>query len=100
TVAQVFDAQAADWSDAKQQTRNVTQGGIKVKATIPAGSPWCMFVYPPVGDTYRGFANLPPPRPLSPWGGGNVPQPQVILRWSSSPESTAGTTPGVSYEAQ
>ncbi|MCC7191241.1 MAG: discoidin domain-containing protein [Phycisphaeraceae bacterium] len=100
TVAQVFDEKAADWADAREIKWDAGTSVLQVKAKLPAGSPYAMFIYPPAGEAGTAFTRLATPHPASPWGNQNVTSQAVELKWSNSNE-TAGVKDGsVRYEIQ
>jgi hypothetical protein len=92
-LAQVFDESAADWADAKELNLTPAGGEIRHKATIPAGAPYAMFIYPPSEQATSAIARTTIPQPLSPWGNQNVKQGTLALKWRPS---VAATT----YEVQ
>jgi len=93
-TAQVFNDQAADWSDAREEKMTPQAGTIRYKVTVPPRSPWLVFIYPPTGKTYQIFGGPPAPQPIGPWGNQNVTDKEAVLKWKPSP------TGKLTYEVQ
>jgi len=91
-TAQVFDDKALAWQDAREVTLTPVNGGIRYKVTVPAKSPWVVFIYPPAARTFDALGGPPTPQPLGPWSNANVAA-DVQLRWKPA-------TPTANYQVQ
>jgi hypothetical protein len=83
-AAQVFDEHAADWADARDVELTPKDETVRIERTVAAGGPWLMLIYPPGGEATLALLKASTPRPLWPWGNGNVAEGDVVLRWEPS----------------
>jgi hypothetical protein len=83
-IAQVLDETASDFVDAKEQPLTLKGGAVNVKATIPAGAPWVMFIYPPPEHATMALAPVTIPQAGSPWGNQDVGDAVPTLKWRGS----------------
>jgi hypothetical protein len=98
-AAQIFDEKAADWAAARNVELTPKDGLIRVDAAIAARGPWLMLIYPPAGEATLALLPVSTPRPLNPWGNGNIATGDVVLRWE--PSRTVGKQDGpVTYETE
>lgn len=97
--ALVFDENAVDWVDGKALILTPKQQE-NVKATIPAGAPWAMFIYPVSNQSTHALAAVTTPQPSTPWGDQDVGDAQPMLTWRLSSNAGDLSSGPVKYEAQ
>lgn len=100
TAAQVFDEKAADWADARAVNWKAGVPALRVKATLPAGAPYAMFIYPSAGEAGAAFTKLSTPHPASPWGNVNATTRSVDLKWTGSSVPVGVKSGPFTYEVQ